>query len=83
MKADIDQFKNQVGQIFEMMIALKDAVAAKNEEAQSSLQTRGPNQGNKANQEFPPYGLPLNYERRFMRIMLIKGTYHQLLMLLI
>jgi len=44
------------------MVALKDAVAVRNEEAQSSLQTRGPNQGNKGNQDFPPYGLPLNYE---------------------
>ena len=50
---------------------MKDAVAARNEVVQSShppifqqgtLQTRDPNHGNKANQEFPPYGLPLNYE---------------------
>jgi len=37
--------------MFEMMIALKDAVTARNEEAQSSqqktLQTRNPNHGNK------------------------------------
>jgi len=62
MKADIDQLKNQMGQMFEMMVALKDVVAVRNEEAQSSLHTRGPNQGNKANQEFSLYGLPLNYE---------------------
>jgi len=66
MKADIDQLKNQMSQMFEMMVAFKDAIAARNEEAQSSqqggLQTRKPNHGNKASQEFPPYGLPLNYE---------------------
>jgi len=39
MKDDIDQLKNQVGQISEMMVALKDVVVTKNEEAQSSLQT--------------------------------------------
>jgi len=54
-----------MGQMFEMMVALKDAVAVRNEEAQSSLHTRGPNQGNKANQEFPLYGLPPNYEPTF------------------
>jgi len=67
MKADIDQLKNQMGQMFEMMVVLKDAVTTWNEEAHSShpsdfeqgtLQTRDPNHGNKANQEFPPYGLP-------------------------
>jgi len=62
MKADIDQLKNQMGQMFKMMVALKDVFAVRNEEAQSLLHTRGPNQGNKANQEFPLYGLPLNYE---------------------
>jgi len=71
MKADIDQLKNQMGQMFEMMVALKDAVAVRNEEAQSShppvlqqgtSQTRDPNCGNRNIQEFPPYGLPLNYE---------------------
>jgi len=49
-----------------MMVALKDAVTARNEEAQASqqrtLQTPNPNHGNKASQEFPPYGLPPNYE---------------------
>jgi len=54
-----------------MMITLKDAVDARNDEAQSShppifqqgtLQTRNLNQGNRTNQEFPLYGLPLNYE---------------------
>jgi len=71
MKADIDQLKNQMGQMFEMMVALKDAVAVRNEEAQSShppalqqgtSQTRDPNCGNRNTQEFPPYGLPLKYE---------------------
>jgi len=65
MKADIDQLKNQFGQMLKMMVALKDAVIAQNEEAQSSqqrtLQTPNPNHGNKASQEFPPYGLPPNY----------------------
>ena len=36
MKADIDQLKTQMGQMFEMMVALKDAVTVRNEEAQSS-----------------------------------------------
>jgi len=36
MKADIDQLKNQVGQIYEMMVVLKDVVVAQNEEEQSS-----------------------------------------------
>jgi len=55
-----------MSQMFEIMVALKDEIAIRNEEAQSSqqggLQTRKPNHGNKASQEFPPYGLPLNYE---------------------
>jgi len=66
MKADVDQLKNQMSQIFEMMVALKDAIAVRNEEAQSSqqgvVQTRNPNHGNIASQEFPPYSLPLDYE---------------------
>ena len=71
MKADIDKLKNQMDQMFEMMVALKDAVVVRNEEAQSShplvlqqgtSQTRDPNCGNRNTQEFPPYGLPLNYE---------------------
>jgi len=66
MKADIDQLKNQFGQMFEMMVALKDSVTTRNEEAQSSqqrtLQTQNPNHGNKASQEFPPYDMPPNYE---------------------
>jgi len=71
MKADIDQLKNQMGQMFEMIVALKDVVVVQNEEAQSShspifqqrtLQTHDPIHKNKANQEFPPCGLPLNYE---------------------
>jgi len=36
MKANIDQLKTQMGQMFEMMVALKDAVIVCNEEAQSS-----------------------------------------------
>ena len=36
MKANIDQLKTQMGQIFEMMVALKDAVTVRNKEAQSS-----------------------------------------------
>jgi len=69
--AGIDQLKNQVERIYEMMITLKDAVAAQNDEAQSShppifqqgtLQTQNLNQGNRTNQEFPLFGLPLNYE---------------------
>jgi len=36
MKADIDQLKTQMGQMFEMMVALKDVVTVRNEEAQSS-----------------------------------------------
>jgi len=36
MKADIDQLKTQMGQMFEMMVALKDAIAVRNEETQSS-----------------------------------------------
>jgi len=66
MKADVDQLKNQMSQMFKMMMALKDAIVVRNEEARSSqqgaIQTRNPNHGNRANQEFPPYGLPLNYE---------------------
>jgi len=46
MKADVDQLKNQMSQMFEMMVALKDAIVARNEEAQSSqqgtVQTRNP-----------------------------------------
>jgi len=36
IKADIDQLKNLMRQMFEMMVALKDVVAVRNEEAQSS-----------------------------------------------
>jgi len=32
MKADIDQLKNQMGQMFEMIVALKDAIVVRNEE---------------------------------------------------
>jgi len=32
----IDQLKNEFRQMFEMMVALKDAVTARNKEAQSS-----------------------------------------------
>jgi len=32
MKADIDQLKTQMGQMFEMMVALKDVVSVRNEE---------------------------------------------------
>jgi len=66
MKADVDQLKSQMSQMFEMMVAIKDAIAVRNEEAQSSqqgvVQTRNPSHGNRASQEFPPYGLPQNYE---------------------
>ena len=66
MKADIDQLKTDMGQMFEMMVALKDAVAVCNEEAQSShpplLQHSNPNGGNRNTHESHPYGMPLNYE---------------------
>jgi len=66
MKADIDQLKTQMGQMFEMMVALKDAVTVRNEEAQSShpplLQHGNPNVGNRNIYESHPYGMPLNYE---------------------
>jgi len=35
MKADVDQLKSQMSQMFEMMVAIKDAIAVRNEEAQS------------------------------------------------
>jgi len=66
MKADIDQLKTQTGQMFEMMVALKDTVTVRNEEAQSShpllLQHSNPNGENRNTHESYPYGMPLNYE---------------------
>ena len=66
MKADIDQLKTQMGQMFEMMVALKDAVTVRNEEAQSShpplLQQGNPNVGNRSIHEPHPYSMPSNYE---------------------
>jgi len=50
MKADMGQLKNQMSQMFEMMVALKDVIAVRNEEAQSSQQgavhTQNPNHAN-------------------------------------
>ena len=55
-----------MGQMFEMMVALKDAVTVRNEEAQSShppmLQHCNPNGRNRNTHESHPYGMPLNYE---------------------
>ena len=66
MKADIDQLKTQMGQMFEMMVALKDAVTVRNEEAQSShpplLQHSNLNVGNRNIHEPHLYGMPSNYE---------------------
>jgi len=66
MKADIDQLKTQMGQMFEMMVALKDAVTVRNEEAQSShpplLQHSNLNGENRNTRESHPYGMPLNYK---------------------
>ena len=69
MKNDINQLKDQVGQILESIVSLKSMMSTRNEEAQSShppvLQSGAlqmQNQGNRTNQEWPPYGLPLNYE---------------------
>ena len=65
--------KDQLGQILESLTILhnKHEATTRDEGAQSShapifqlgiLQTRDPHQGNRINQEFPLYGLPLNYE---------------------
>ena len=69
MKADIDQLKAQMGQMFEMMVALKDAITVRNEEAQSSrpplLQHCNPNGGNRNTRESCPYGMPLDYKPEY------------------
>jgi len=73
MKSDIKDLKDQMSQILEALTILnsKHEATIRNEEAQSSHppifqqgtpQTRDLNQGNWTNQEFPLYGLPLNYE---------------------
>ena len=58
-----------MGQMFEMMVALKDAVTVRNEEAQSSrpplLQHCNPNGGNRNTRESRPYGMPLDYEPEY------------------
>jgi len=36
MKAYVDQLKDRMDKMFEMMVSFKDAIAARNEEAQSS-----------------------------------------------
>jgi len=61
MKNNINQLKDQVSQILKALTSLQNTMIAQNKAAHSTYPLAG--QRNKPNQEFSPYGLPINYEQ--------------------